>query len=186
MKSIYLSLIAALTALTVQGCNSMEKNLPPQPTVERVEIPRFMGKWYVIANIPTSPEKGAFNATEAYTWNAEKETIDVEFKFNKDGFDGKEKSIPQTAWIHNQTTKAEWRVRPIWPLKFAYLIVDLAPDYTDTIVGVPDRSHVWIMSREPHMKESRYNELVSKVKNFGYDISKLERVPQQPKKQNTH
>jgi apolipoprotein D and lipocalin family protein len=157
----------------------MSKNLPPQTTVSKVEIPRFMGKWYVIANIPTILEKNAFGATETYIWNSEKKRIDVDFRFNKNSFDGPEKKIPQKAFIYNAETNSEWRVQPIWPLKFAYLIVDLAPDYSDTIIGVPNREHVWIMARSPKLSDSRYRELLSKVKGFGYDLEKLQKVPQQ-------
>ena len=156
----------------------MDKNLPPQPTVSKVEIPKFMGRWYVIANIPTVFEKGAFNATETYNWNAKEERIDVDFRFNKDSFEGPEKSYPQKAWIYDQESKSEWRVQPFWPLKFAYLIVHLAEDYSDTIIGVPNRGHVWIMSREPKLSDSRYDELLGKVRSFGYDMSKVQRVPQ--------
>jgi apolipoprotein D and lipocalin family protein len=153
-------------------------NLPPQPTVSKVEISRFMGQWYVIANIPTFLEKNAFNATEKYTWNQDAQRIDIDFRFNKNSFDGPEKKIPQKAFIYNTQTNAEWRVQPFWPLKFAYLIVGLADDYSDTIIGVPDRGHVWIMARTPKISETRYNELVEKVKSFGYDITQLQKVPQ--------
>ena len=156
----------------------MEKTLPPQPAVSKVEIPKFMGRWYVIANIPTAFEKGAYNAIETYAWNQAEERIDVDFRYNKDSFDGVEKKYPQKAFIYNQDTKSEWRVQPFWPLKFAYLIVHLADDYSDTIIGVPDRGHVWIMAREPKISEARYAELVEKVRSFGYDISKLQKVPQ--------
>ena len=162
----------------------MDKTLPPQPTVAKVEIPKFMGRWYVIASIPTVFEKGAFNAIETYTWNEKKDRIDVDFRFNKDAFDGDEKKYPQKAFIYNEESKAEWRVQPFWPLKFAYLIVDLADDYSDTIIGVPDRGHVWIMAREPQMTETRYAALVAKVKSLGYDLAKLVKVPHRPTQSN--
>jgi len=38
---------------------------PDIPVAERVDLERFMGDWYVIANIPTSAEKGAHNAVES-------------------------------------------------------------------------------------------------------------------------
>ncbi len=162
----------------------MNKSLPPQTTVAHVDIPRFMGKWYVIANIPTFLEKGAHNAVETYTWNANKSRIDIDFRFSKDSFTGKERIIAQKAWIYDERSNAEWRVQPIWPLKLAYLVVDLSIDYSDTIVGVPNRNYVWIMAREPQISERRYKELVSKVEVLGYDITKLQLVPQQPKGQN--
>lgn len=172
------TLLAVSTAIFLQGCSSTKKDLPVQNTVPNVDLPRFMGRWYVIANIPTIFEKGAFNAIENYTWNEKKNRIDVDFTFNKDAFDGPLKSMPQKAFIYNQDTKAEWRIQPWWPLKFAYLVVDLAPDYSDTIIGVPSREYVWIMARTPQIYEKRYQELVSKVQSLGYDIAKLQKVPQ--------
>jgi apolipoprotein D and lipocalin family protein len=123
-------------------------------------------------------EKGAYNATETYTWNQEKNRVDIDFRYNKNAFDGPEKKIPQKGFVYNQTTKAEWRVQPIWPLKFAYLIIDLAKDYSDTVVGVPNRQYVWIMARQKTMTDVRYNELVKKLESLGYDIAKLQKVPQ--------
>ena len=42
----------------------------PLPTVDKVDLPRFMGDWYVIANIPTFMERGAHNAVESYALDA--------------------------------------------------------------------------------------------------------------------
>ena len=116
-----------LLLLLMSSCSTSHRS--PVKTVDYVDINRFMGKWYVIANIPTFIEKGAYNAIETYTWNDEEDRIDVDFKFNLDSFDGKEKSYPQKAFIYNKKTYAEWRIQPFWPLKFAYLITDLASDY---------------------------------------------------------
>lgn len=108
--------------------------------VSYVEISRYMGSWYIMANIPTTFEKGAFNAVESYTWNEAEKRIDINFTYNKGSFDGKEKSIPQKGFIYDKTTNAERRVQVWWPLKFSYIIQDLAEDYSDAIVGVPNRA----------------------------------------------
>ncbi|MES3039262.1 MAG: lipocalin family protein [Bdellovibrionota bacterium] len=157
----------------------MDKSkLPKQETVPYVDIPKFMGNWFVISAIPTYFEKDAFQATEAYTWNEKKDRIDIDYRHKEGSMNGKEKSIPQKAFIYNKETNSEWRVQPFWPLKFAYLVIDLAPDYSDTVIGVPDRDHVWIMARSRVMNEDRYNELVEKIRKLGYDTSKLIKVPQ--------
>jgi apolipoprotein D and lipocalin family protein len=156
----------------------MFQSLPKQTLVARVEIPRFMGKWYVIANIPTIFEKGAHNATETYTWNEEKQRIDIDFRFNKNSFDGPEKSIPQKGFVYNEETGSEWRVQPIWPLRLGYLIIGLGKGYKDCMVGVPNRKHLWIMSRTPHMEKRRLQALLTQAKSYGYDTSKVQAVPQ--------
>lgn len=153
-------------------------NLPPLEIAPKIEVSRFMGKWYVIGSIPTMFEKGAYNAIEIYTWNEDTQKIDVDFSFNKDSFDGPIKKIPQTAWIYNKETNTEWRVRPFWPLSLAYLILDVSADYTETIVGVPDRKYVWLMARTPQISESRYQELYAKIQKMGFDMKQFKKVPQ--------
>jgi apolipoprotein D and lipocalin family protein len=55
--------VVILIAVLLSGCGA---KLPPLKTVASVDIQRFMGDWYVIANIPTSIEKEAYNAVESY------------------------------------------------------------------------------------------------------------------------
>ena len=53
-----------LSCAFLAGCQTVTQ--PPIETVGKVDLPRFMGDWYVIANIPTFIEKGAHNAIESY------------------------------------------------------------------------------------------------------------------------
>ena len=168
-----------LLLLLMSSCSTSHSS--PVKTVDYVDINRFMGKWYVIANIPTFIEKGAYNAIETYTWNDEEDRLDVEFKFNLDSFDGKEKSYPQKAFIYNKKTYAEWRIQPFWPLKFAYLITDLASDYSYTVIAVPNRKNVWIMARTPTLPENVYQEILGNLRAQSFDLKDLQKGPQQTK-----
>ncbi len=150
----------------------------PLKTVESVDIVKFMGSWYVIANIPTFIDDGATNSMENYSWNESEQRIDIDFHFNKLTPDGELKKYPQKAWVFDKKTNAEWRVQPWWPLKFAYLIIDLAPDYSYAVVGVPSRKYVWIMARESKIPDETYQHIVKKLSDVGYDIAKIQKVPQ--------
>ncbi len=156
----------------------MNNSFPEQTLQRKVDLPRFMGSWYVIASIPTMFETGAVNAVETYTWNEKENRIDVDFRFRKDSPEGKEKTIPQKAFIYNEKTNAEWRIQFFWPLKFAYLIIDLADDYSDTTIGVPNRNYTWIMARNPTIPEDRYAKILARLKTLGYDLNALKKVPQ--------
>ncbi len=57
------------------------------------------------------------------------------------------------------------------------LFVYLDQDYQKTIVGVPDRNNVWIMSREPQMSDAEYQRMLSFAVSLGYDVAKVKRVP---------
>jgi apolipoprotein D and lipocalin family protein len=79
--------LVTLAVVTLGGCAAKG---PEMKTVEHVDIDRFMGPWYVIANIPTFLEKEAYNAVEIYSLNDDG-TIATNFTFRKGGFDGKAK-----------------------------------------------------------------------------------------------
>lgn len=151
---------------------------PELATVDYVDLDRFMGDWYVIANIPTFLEKGAHNAIENYALNDDG-TIATTFTFRKDGFDGKEEEHNPKGFVTNTETNAVWGMRFVWPIKADYRVIYLDPDYSVTIIGRNKRDYVWIMARSPNISDYEYNELVDVVIAAGYDINKLRRVPQQ-------
>ena len=149
----------------------------PLQTVGYVDLERFMGKWYVIACIPTMLEKNIFNATETY--QLEKDgTISTTFAFRKRGFDGPKKEFHPRGFVQNRTTNAIWGMQFIWPIKADYRIIHLDSDYSSTIVGRQKRDYVWIMARQPQLSESLYQEMVNRVFEAGYDINRLVRIPQ--------
>lgn len=156
---------------------SCSTTTPPLKKVSQVDTQRFMGQWYVIANIPTFIEKDAYNAVETYTWNEKENRIDVLFELYKGGFNGEKKSYTQKAFVHDKSGN-EWRIQFFWPLKFPYLIIDLAEDYSYTVIGVPNRSYVWIMARAPKLDEKVYQGILERLKNQKYDIEKIQKVPQ--------
>jgi apolipoprotein D and lipocalin family protein len=169
-----MKILPLVTLISLFSCSSP----PPLKKVDSVNINKFMGRWYVIANIPTFIEEGAHNAVETYTWNEKENRIDVLFEFNQDSFGGKKKKLPQKAFIFDKQTNSEWRIQMFWPLKFPYYIIDLAEDYSYTVIGLPSRKYLWIMARTPSLDEKTYEEIVSRVKKLDYDITLIKKVPQ--------
>jgi apolipoprotein D and lipocalin family protein len=146
-------------------------------TVDHIDLPRFMGDWYVLGGRFTYMEKEVYNSIERYTWNEKESRIDVDFTYRKGSFDGALKSIPQKAWIHNTDSNAHWKVSPFWPLKFDYLVLDLASDYSWTAIGVPSQKYLWIMARDWKSPAPIMSEAIERLKQKGYDTSNLVTVP---------
>jgi len=169
-KAIILTSIFLLSA-----CGN--QNFKPINTVERVDLERFMGDWYVIANIPTFIEKGAYNAIETYQLNGDG-SIATTFTFNQDAPDGEQKEYNPTGFIVDQQSNALWDMQFIWPFKAEYRVIYLDENYETTIIGRSKRDYVWLMSRNPNINESNYETLISYIQSQGYDISKVKRVPQ--------
>lgn len=167
------SVVAVMGLAAVAGCATSRA---PLPTVARVDVPRYMGAWYVISSIPTFLEKGAYNAVERYAQNPDG-TIAVTFTFHKGGFDGPLKTMTPRGWILN-ASGAVWGMRFVWPIKADYRIAYLNDDYTEVIVGRTARDYVWIMARKPQIPADEYQRLVQRVADMGYDTAKLKAVPQ--------
>ncbi len=167
--------LLATAALLLAGCR--ESSQPPLALAENVDIGRFMGDWYVIANIPTAIEKGAHNAVESYRL-AEDGSIATTFTFRKDGFDGAEKRYTPRGFVRQGTGNAVWGMRFIWPVKADYRIAYVDPAYTQTVIGREARDYVWIMARTPQIPDADYERLVTFVASQGYDATQIRKVPQ--------
>jgi apolipoprotein D and lipocalin family protein len=161
---------------SIWGCTTG----PPIYTVDSVDIERFMGDWYVIANIPTAIEKEAYNAIESYRL-AEDGTIETTFTFNKGGFDGPLRTYKPLGFIEDKQSNAVWGMQFFWPIKAEYRIIYLTEDYTQTVIGRTKRDYVWIMARKPEIPEDDYNRILDFLQAQGYDLTKLQKVPQKAK-----
>ncbi len=161
--------------LALAGLSACSSTQPTLPIVEHVDLPRFMGDWYVIANIPTSIEKEAYNAVESYQM-PKPGRIETTFRFNKGGLDGPQKVYTPVGFVRDHPSNAIWGMRFIWPIKAEYLVTWLDDDYTQTIIGRSKRDYVWIMARTPFISDEEYQRMVDYIESVGYDISKLRKV----------
>ncbi|MEQ8290437.1 MAG: lipocalin family protein [Gammaproteobacteria bacterium] len=174
--SMMLKSLPLIIFLTLTACTAMPAK--PISTVNYVDLRRFMGDWYVIANIPTFIEREAYNAVESYELNEEGH-IETTFSFNKGGFDGDRKVYEPTGYVKDEASNAVWGMQFIWPFKADYRIVYLNDDYSVTVIGRNKRDYVWIMARQPTIPAGLYTELLAMLETEGYDISQIQKVPQQ-------
>jgi apolipoprotein D and lipocalin family protein len=168
--------LLAITCATLFGCSHVEH--PPLTTVEQVDIPAFMGDWYVIAHIPTFIDDDAYNAVESYELK-DNGSIATTFRFREGGFDGPLKTYHPTGYVTDPKSNAIWGMQFVWPIKADYRIVYLTDDYSQTIVARQKRDYVWIMARKPEMPEQQYQDLLAKIKAMGYKLDEVKRIPQQ-------
>jgi apolipoprotein D and lipocalin family protein len=149
----------------------------PLEVVPRVDIGRYLGTWYEIATIPQRFQKGCVGVSAHYSLR-EDGAIDVFNVCRKGTLDGKEKSIRGKAWIVDRTTNAKLKVRFFWPFTGAYWVIELDEDYQWAVVGHPDRTYYWILSRTPQMDAGLYDELIRRAAAKGYDVSKIKKTLQ--------
>jgi apolipoprotein D and lipocalin family protein len=170
-------LLPALLALA-GGCAG--RAMTPIVPVAQVDLPRFMGPWYVIANIPTYPEREAYDAVESYELRPDGR-IQTTFHYRKKSFEAPLKTMRPVGTVIPDTGNAVWGMQFVWPIKAEYIIAYLDAGYTQTIVARNKRDYVWIMARTPTLSDADFAADVERVKAMGYDVSKLRRVPQSPR-----
>ncbi len=185
------ALFASLAVLLLGACGGVP--LKPDSTVplaKDVDLSRYMGDWYVIAHIPTSRDTTSHNAMENYTLNADG-SIATTYRNRLDGFGGKKKLLTPTAFVVPGTGNALWGMRfqipgtgiP-WPLQYEYRVAHVdapnaAAPYAQTIIARSQKDFLWLFSRSPQMSDAELARYTQLIASWGYDVTKLARVPQQ-------
>lgn len=165
----------ALAAL-ITSCSTPPSKIPLK-LVDSVDLPRFMGDWFVFAHIPYSLEKGKVGTLDRYALR-EDGRIQNSFLFRRKTLDAPLEEWKGVAWVHDKKSNAEWRVQFIWPFRVPFMVIDLDPDYRWAVIGYPSRKLAWVLSRNPVLDEKTYQGILSRMEKQGYDTSRLAKVPQ--------
>ena len=145
------------------------------PTVEKVELDKYLGVWYEVARKPMFFErKCAFNVTATYTLN-ENGNIVVDNKCADQ--DGDLQQSLGEAFVVNAPFNSKLKVsflpegvRWIPVGRGDYWILKLDEDYQTVLVGEPRRKYLWVLSRIPNPKKEIIHEYLNYAKSWGYDI----------------
>jgi len=160
--------------LSLTACAGTSDPIPP---VHGVDMSRYMGRWYVIASIPTRFERGGHNAVETYVRNPDG-TVCTWFRQRPGGFEAPVKLLHSTASVLPGSGNGEWRVRFFMFLRTQYLVGWLKPDYSQVLVVRDARDYLWYMARTPQVSDADYQATLARAKAMGYDTSRIEKVPQ--------
>ena len=167
-------MLAVLAVGMLSACATTSPSIPP---VSNVDLPRYMGDWYVIAHIPSFWERDAYDALESYRLD-EDGRIRTTFSFRKGGFDAPLETMEPVGTVVPGTNNAVWGMQFVWPIKAEFVIVDVDPAYSRTIVGRSKRDYVWLMARTPQLPKAELDAAVARIGALGYDTSRLRMVPQ--------
>jgi apolipoprotein D and lipocalin family protein len=168
--------LSILTIAAITACTSSD---PPLTLAPDVDLTRYAGRWYVIANIPYFAEKGNVGSYFDISFQPGDKLIDVYTARPKD-FDAPAKSFTMNGYVVPDTGNARWRESPFWPIYLSYLILYVDPQYQTALVGYPGRSYGWVFARQPVIDDPTYQSLLGRFKDQGYDITQFRRVPQTP------
>lgn len=173
-----LALVAAATLLV--SCERPPVNRDPAlalTTVQRVDLERYLGRWYEIARLPNEFEVDCVGVTATYSLNTDG-TVKVVNRCRKGKLDGPEDVAEGTAAVVDTATNAKLSVTFFWPFAGDYWVIDLADDYSWALVGEPSGRYLWILARTPTIPDDTRRQLVEKLTAKGYKTAALYWTPQ--------
>ena len=174
VKRLVLIVLGA-SAITIVGCSAAEQPIP----LASVDLPRMYGGWYIVATIPNFLERGVVGGYDVYSPGTA-DAIHEDFFMQRGGFDSKKQHFITNIAILPRSNNADWRVKPIWPLRLPFQIYYVDSNYRYTLFGEQNRRWGWIYSRKQIISDSDYRELLTKFEALGYDITRFRKVVQTP------
>ena len=164
-----------LALLLVTGAATASRDQPIQP-VAQVDLPRFMGTWYLVGGILTPFEREAWNAVQTYTLQADG-SIRTTLGFNHRGADGPRRQTEAPARVRPGTGNAVWDVRVIGPWKSQYVVGWLRQDYGLMVVARDARDYGWVFARSPSVPVAELERARQHLQGWGYDMARWRQVP---------
>jgi len=178
MAVVRRTMIAGLSTF-LTGCSAAEVGRPPLMLAKNVDLDRYFGRWYVIANIPYFAERGNVGAYVEYARRPDGQIADVYYAREK-GFASPLTRREGHVYVVPGSNNALWRVTFFWPIYVSYPIIHVDAEYRTALIGYPDRSLGWVFSRDRDMDDATYRDLLTRFAAQSYDISQFQRVPQRP------
>ncbi|MCX7042321.1 MAG: lipocalin family protein [Gammaproteobacteria bacterium] len=177
----YLVLLLAVAVLAVLASRAQARE-PELVSKASVDLDRYMGRWWVIGNIPYFAERGKIASADVYALRPDGK-IDNVFVYRK-AFDKPEKRMNALATVVPGSNNTRWKIAFFGGLlKADYLVLEVAPDYSWALIGQPSGKLAWVFSREQRMDDAQFDALREKFAAYGYRPGDIKRVPQFPDQQ---
>jgi apolipoprotein D and lipocalin family protein len=139
--------------------------------VNGFDAERYLGRWYEIARLDHSFERGLDNISATYT-PREDGGIDV-LNRGYDRADGQWREARGRARFVGPRDVAMLEVSFFGPFYGGYNVVALDPDYQLSLVAGPTRKYLWILARQPDPPREAVDRLVQRAGELGFDTSAL-------------
>ena len=161
--------------LFLAGCVGIPENITP---VGNFQLVKYLGKWYEIARLDHSFERGLTKVTAEYSLKdgGGVNVLNRGYSVKKN----KWKEAKGKAYFVKESNVGYLKVSFFSPFYGSYIVFELDHEnYQYAVVSGPDKSYLWILARSPKIPEELKNTLVAKAAGLGFDTGKLVFVEQE-------
>jgi len=161
--------LSIVLVMLLMGCVGIPENVKP---VDNFKLEKYLGKWYEIARLDHSFERGLTRVTADYSLRD-----DGGLRVLNRGYSAKENKWEEAegkAYFVKNSDQGYLKVSFFGPFYGSYIVFELDHEnYEYSLVCGPDKSYLWILARSPEIKEDIENILIAKASALGFDTGKL-------------
>ena len=164
MKKLLIAWMLFLTA-----CVGIPDNVKP---VDGFILEKYLGKWYEIARLDHSFERGLSRVTANYSLREDGGVRVLNRGYSEK--EGRWKEAEGKAYFVQRTDQGHLKVSFFGPFYGSYVVFELDHEnYRYALVSGPDKSYFWILARSPEIEKNLRDTLIAKAAARGFDTSKL-------------
>jgi apolipoprotein D and lipocalin family protein len=162
-------LILVVASIFLGGCLGMPKSVTP---VKEFELDKYLGKWYEIARLDHSFERGLEQVTAEYSLRKGGGVTIKNRGFSKEK--NRWSEAKGKAFFVGESTEGYLKVSFFGPFYGSYIVFELDKvDYQYAFVSGPNTSYLWLLSRTPTVEEDLMARFIKKAKQLGFETEKL-------------
>nr|WP_283105226.1 lipocalin family protein [Shewanella seohaensis] len=152
----------------------MPRNVEP---VKDFQLERYLGKWYEIARLDHSFERGLTQVTAEYSLKADGGVKVINRGYSNDTQQWKE--AEGKAYFVNGDGEAYLKVSFFGPFYGSYVVFGLdQQDYQYAFISGPDTDYLWLLARTPTVSPEVMKQFVEMASARGFDTNSLIYVEQ--------
>lgn len=164
MRNVIISML-----LLCMGCTQLPDKVKP---VENFNLNRYLGKWYEIARLDHSFERGLSKVTAEYSLNDNGSVKVINRGYSEQ--DKKWQEATGIAYFIDSPNNGLLKVSFFRPFYGTYAIFELDEDnYQYAVVSGPNHSYLWILARSPSISETVKTQLIQKATDAGFKTQDL-------------
>ena len=162
-------LLLASMLWVLYGCTGLPEAVTP---VDDFDVNRYLGKWYEIARLDHSFERGLSNVTAEYSLRDDGGLNVINRGYSSKT--GEWKQAEGKAFFVDQPDKGHLKVSFFGPFYGSYVVFELdKADYEYAYVAGYNKSYLWLLARSPDVDSVLIERFVETARELEFDSDAL-------------
>lgn len=162
-------LTITMTAVMLSACTGLPEGVQP---VKGFELNRYLGKWYEIARLDHSFERGLNKVSATYSMREDGGVRVINKGFS--AADKRWKEAGGRAYFIRAPNEAYLKVSFFGPFYGSYSVFELDKEnYQYAFVSGYNTNYLWLLSRTPTVSEELLAKFINKSKALGFNTDEL-------------